>query len=167
MVLGLRFCIPNAGSLGYLAGWGTKSHMLQLKILHAITKTKHKYFLKCTMTPCIRLFPASYNPVFLCTLSGSYHELAGLVLLSIRRQDAAHFHFTNETGTLHLETLLQTNPGSGWVRNPNWWGSQVLTQLQHQGPQWRGHWGGRGLWPSSYWKWHFENVRKSLRKSLS
>ena len=25
----------------------------------------------------------------------------------------------NETGTLHLETLLQANPGSGWVRKRN------------------------------------------------
>ena len=51
----LKLLIPNAGSLGLIPGWGTRSHMLQLKILPATTKTwcshvwcqnVNKYFLK-------------------------------------------------------------------------------------------------------------------------
>ena len=36
----LRLCAPNAGDLGLIPGQGTRSHMLQLKILHATTKTQ-------------------------------------------------------------------------------------------------------------------------------
>ena len=32
---GLRLCAPNAGGLGSVPGQGTRSHMPQLKILHA------------------------------------------------------------------------------------------------------------------------------------
>ena len=51
----LKLLIPNAGSLGLIPGWGTRSHVLQLKILPATTKTWcsqvwcqniNKYFLK-------------------------------------------------------------------------------------------------------------------------
>ena len=34
----LRLCAPNAGGLGSIPGWGTRSHM-QLKIPHATSKT--------------------------------------------------------------------------------------------------------------------------------
>ena len=33
------FCSPNAGGLGLIPGQGTRSHMLQIKIPHATTKT--------------------------------------------------------------------------------------------------------------------------------
>ena len=39
MVQWLRLYAPNAGGLGLIPGQGTKSHMLQIKILHAATKT--------------------------------------------------------------------------------------------------------------------------------
>ena len=34
----LKFHIPNAGGLGLIPGQGIRSHMPQLKILHAATK---------------------------------------------------------------------------------------------------------------------------------
>ncbi|TEA29092.1 hypothetical protein DBR06_SOUSAS10510049, partial [Sousa chinensis] len=34
----LRFCAPDAGDPGSIPGRGTRSHMLQLKILRAATK---------------------------------------------------------------------------------------------------------------------------------
>ena len=34
----LRFQAPNAGGLGLIPGQATRSHILQLKILHAVTK---------------------------------------------------------------------------------------------------------------------------------
>ena len=37
----LRLRALNAGGLGSIPGQGTRSHMLQLKILHAATKTQH------------------------------------------------------------------------------------------------------------------------------
>ena len=36
----LRVCTPNAGDLGSTPAQGTRSHTLQLKILHAATKTQ-------------------------------------------------------------------------------------------------------------------------------
>ena len=36
----LRLRALNAGGLGLIPGWGTRAHMLQLKILHATTKTE-------------------------------------------------------------------------------------------------------------------------------
>ena len=33
---------PNAGGPGSIPGQGTRSHMLQLKSLHAATKTQHR-----------------------------------------------------------------------------------------------------------------------------
>ena len=39
VVQGLRFQTPNAGGLGSIQGQGTRSHMPQLKILCAATKT--------------------------------------------------------------------------------------------------------------------------------
>ena len=39
MIQGLRFHAPNPGGPGSIPGQGTKSHTLQLKILHAATKT--------------------------------------------------------------------------------------------------------------------------------
>ena len=36
----LGLCAPNAGGLGSIPGQGTRSHMLQLKILHATIKTR-------------------------------------------------------------------------------------------------------------------------------
>ena len=41
MVQWLGLCAPNAGGPGSIPGRGTRSHMLQLKILHAATKTWH------------------------------------------------------------------------------------------------------------------------------
>ena len=45
----LKLHSHNAGDLGLIPGQGTRSHMPQLKILHATTKTQHsqinKYFL--------------------------------------------------------------------------------------------------------------------------
>ena len=35
----LRLCAPNAGDLGLIPGWGSRSYMLQLKIPHAAAKT--------------------------------------------------------------------------------------------------------------------------------
>ena len=40
VVQGLRFHTPDAGGLGSISGQGTKSYMLQLKILRAPTKIK-------------------------------------------------------------------------------------------------------------------------------
>ena len=37
----LRLCAPNAGGTGSIPVQGTRSHMLQLKILHAAMKTQH------------------------------------------------------------------------------------------------------------------------------
>ena len=37
----LRLRAPNAGGLGSIPGQGTRSHMPQLKILRATTKTQH------------------------------------------------------------------------------------------------------------------------------
>ena len=37
----LRLRVPDAGGLGSIPGQGTSSHMPQLKILHAATKTHH------------------------------------------------------------------------------------------------------------------------------
>ena len=37
---GLRLLAPNAGVLGSIPDQGTRSHMLQLKLLHATTKTQ-------------------------------------------------------------------------------------------------------------------------------
>ena len=46
----LRLQAPNVGGPGLIPGQGTRSHTLQLKILHAVTKIQHsqtnKYFLK-------------------------------------------------------------------------------------------------------------------------
>ena len=41
MVQWLKLHAPNAGGLSSILGQGTRSHMLQLKILHATTKTWH------------------------------------------------------------------------------------------------------------------------------
>ena len=41
MVQGLRLCTPNAVDLGLIPGQATRSHMPQLKILCAATKTQH------------------------------------------------------------------------------------------------------------------------------
>ena len=35
----LRLCVPSTGGLGLIPGLGTRSHMVQRKILHAATKT--------------------------------------------------------------------------------------------------------------------------------
>ena len=35
----LRLCAPNAGNLGLIPGWETRSHMLPLKIPNGRTKT--------------------------------------------------------------------------------------------------------------------------------
>lgn len=80
--------------------------------------------------------PSILQPCLVCTHPVLIMNTCWFMPRPIRRQDAAHSRFMNETGTLHLETLLQANPGSGWVRNEN----QVdrgagATQLQHQGPQ--------------------------------
>ena len=40
----LRLCAPNAGGPGSIPGQGTGSHMTQLKIQHATTKTANKFF---------------------------------------------------------------------------------------------------------------------------
>ena len=45
----IRLCALNAANLGLIPGQGTRSHVLQLKILHATTQTQHtqiinKYF---------------------------------------------------------------------------------------------------------------------------
>ena len=37
---------PNAGSSGSIPGQGTRSHMPQLKILHAATKIQHSHINK-------------------------------------------------------------------------------------------------------------------------
>ena len=48
----LRHYAPNAGGLGLIPGQGTRSHVQQLKILHAATETcrrqinKNKYIFK-------------------------------------------------------------------------------------------------------------------------
>ena len=42
----LRFRAPNAGDPGSIPGQGNRSHMLQLKILHATTDQINKYVLK-------------------------------------------------------------------------------------------------------------------------
>ena len=41
MVQWLRLYAPNARGLGSIPGQGAGPHMLQLKILHAATKTQH------------------------------------------------------------------------------------------------------------------------------
>ena len=40
MVHWLRLHTPNAGGLGSIPGWGTRSHMPQIKILYAATETQ-------------------------------------------------------------------------------------------------------------------------------
>ena len=37
----LKLHAPNSGGPGSIPGWGTRSHMLQLKIPHSATKTWH------------------------------------------------------------------------------------------------------------------------------
>ena len=38
----LRHYAPNAGGLGLIPGQGTRSHVQQLKILHAATETRRR-----------------------------------------------------------------------------------------------------------------------------
>ena len=45
----LRLCAPNAGGLGSIPGQGTRSHMPQLKILHATMKTEDPKY--CNLRP--------------------------------------------------------------------------------------------------------------------
>ena len=45
----LRHHSPNAGSPGSIPGQGTRSHMTQLKILHAATKTRHSQMEKTSL----------------------------------------------------------------------------------------------------------------------
>ena len=45
----LRLCAPNAGGLGSIRGQGTRSHMPQLKILHAAMKTEDPKY--CNLRP--------------------------------------------------------------------------------------------------------------------
>ena len=40
MVQWLRLCAPNAGGQGSIPGQGTRSHVSQLKILHATVETQ-------------------------------------------------------------------------------------------------------------------------------
>ena len=40
VVQGLRLHSPNSGGPGLIPGQGTRSHTLQLKVLHAATKIK-------------------------------------------------------------------------------------------------------------------------------
>ena len=42
LVQWLRLCAPNAGDLGSIPGQGTRSHMQQLKILHAMSETHQR-----------------------------------------------------------------------------------------------------------------------------
>ena len=49
MVQWLRLCTLNAGGTGSIPGQGTRSHMLQLKILHASTKTQCSQINKLTL----------------------------------------------------------------------------------------------------------------------
>ena len=46
MVQWLRLLAPSAGGPGSIPGQGTRSHMPQLKIPHAATKTQHNQYLK-------------------------------------------------------------------------------------------------------------------------
>ena len=50
VIQGPRLCVPRSGSPGLIPGQGTRSHMSQLKILHATIKTQwsqiNKYFKK-------------------------------------------------------------------------------------------------------------------------
>ena len=39
MVQWLRLCTPSTEAVGFIPGWGTRSHMLQLKMRHTATKT--------------------------------------------------------------------------------------------------------------------------------
>ena len=54
----LRHCAPNTGGLGLIPGQGIRSHMQQLKILHAATEThcrkinKNKYIKKKKESAC-------------------------------------------------------------------------------------------------------------------
>ena len=41
VVEGLGLWAPNAGGRDSIPGWGTRSHMLQLKILGVVTKTQY------------------------------------------------------------------------------------------------------------------------------
>ena len=45
----LRLCALNAGGMGSIAGQGTRSHMPQLKILNASTKTRCSQIHKLTL----------------------------------------------------------------------------------------------------------------------
>ena len=40
----LRLCAPVSGGLGSIPGQGTRSHVLQLKILHAAVKIQNPQF---------------------------------------------------------------------------------------------------------------------------
>ena len=46
----LRFCAPNAGSIASIPGQGTRSHVPQLKILHARTNTWYSQINKYKQT---------------------------------------------------------------------------------------------------------------------
>ena len=79
MVQWLRLCPPNAGGLGSIPGQGTRSQILQLKILHAAAKTQsnqiNKYFLKTLIIKINNILMQYYKR----KLSHGHHQMVDQV----------------------------------------------------------------------------------------
>ena len=91
---GLRFWVPDAGGLGLIPGQGTRSHVPQLKILHAASKKPHatNYFLK------IRF--AFIYLMFLRYFIFWLHNLR-----AFNSTTTFKFHFYSKTDRIHFEGL--------------------------------------------------------------
>ena len=63
----LRLHGPNTGGPGAIPGWGTRDHMLQLKIPHAKAKTQHslKRNNMCVCV-CVCVCVCKYMYVYMC-----------------------------------------------------------------------------------------------------
>ena len=82
----LRLLAPSAGGPGSILGQGTRSHMPQLKIPHATTKTQHDnffFFLRKKRNAWIRGGTGAYN----CRIS--HCKELNMLRLGIKRVKAA------------------------------------------------------------------------------
>ena len=82
----LRVCTPNAGGSGSMPGQGTRSHILQLKILYATTKAWHRQKKRfASLTAFLQLTAECHlpGPLFLYLLKSCLlHRTASTSLLS-------------------------------------------------------------------------------------
>ena len=75
VVQGLRLHAYNAGGLGSIPGQETRSHMPQLKILHAVVKTQHSQNKQTTTTkPPHKKKLKNHKICILLNLTGNIHQ---------------------------------------------------------------------------------------------